>query len=60
MLCTAQYKPATSLSGNNNALAHYEQATIKYHMHCPIFMACTGGAVISLHDVIFVYSLNPG
>ena len=22
--------------------------TIKYHMHYPIFMACTGGAVISL------------
>ena len=23
---TVQYKPATSLAGNNNALAHYEQS----------------------------------
>ena len=30
----------------HNANSHV--ATIKYHMHYPIFMACTGGAVISL------------
>ena len=46
---TVQYKPATSLAGNNIALAYYSHvATIKYHMHYPIFMACRGGAVISL------------
>ena len=47
---TVQYKPATGLAGNNNALAHYEQSRDydQYHMYYPIFMACTGGAVISL------------
>ena len=43
-----QYKPITSLAGNNT-LAHYEQSCgFKYHMHYPIFMACTGAAVIFL------------
>ena len=47
-MATVQYKPATNLAGNNNVLAHYSHvATIKYHMHYPIFMACTGGAVES-------------
>ena len=45
---TIQYKPVTSLS-RNNALAHYSHvATIKYHMHHPIFMAFVGAAVIFL------------
>ena len=35
-------------------------ATIKYHMHYPIFMACTGGAVISLTSYPYTASLNPG
>ena len=41
-IATVQYKPVTSLAGNSHV------ATIKYHMHYPIFMACTGAAVISL------------
>ena len=48
---TIQYQPATSLSGNNNVLAYIMNshiATIKYHMYYPIFMAWTGGAVISV------------
>ena len=48
---TVQYKPSTSLAGNNNALVYITNShvvTIKYHMHYPIFMACMGGAVISL------------
>ena len=58
---TIQYKPVTSLAGNNNTLAHYEQsmATIKYHMHYPISMACMSAAVI-IFEVISIYSLNPG
>ena len=45
---TIQYKPVTSLS-RNNALAHYSHvATIKYHMHHPIFMAFAGAPVIFL------------
>ena len=48
---TVQYKPATSLTGNN-ALAHYEQSRgyDQISHDYPIFMACTGtsGAVISL------------
>ena len=57
---TVQYKPSTSLDGNNNALAHYEQSRgyDHIHMHYPLFMACTGGAVIFLTSS--VYSLNPG
>ena len=52
-MATVQYKPATSLAGNNNsynALAHYEQSRgyDQNHMHYPIFMACTDRAVISL------------
>ena len=47
---TIQYKPVTSLAGNNNALAHYEQSRgfdqISQVMHYPIFMACGVAAVI--------------
>ena len=57
-------KPVTSLAGKNNALAHYEQsnshvATIKYHIHYPIFMAFTGAAVISLMSYLYTGKL-PG
>ena len=49
---TVQYKPATSLAGNKNALAHYEQSRgynqISHALSNIRFMACTGGAVISL------------
>ena len=49
---TIQYKPVTSLVGNNNALAHYEQSRgfdqISQVMHYPVFMACVGAAVIFL------------
>ena len=59
-----QQKPVTSLAGKNNALAHYEQsnshvATIKYHIHYPIFMAFTGAAVISLMSYLYTGKL-PG
>ena len=42
-----QYKPVTSLAGNNALVHHSHVATIKYHMHYQILMACTGAAVIS-------------
>ena len=50
---TIQYKPVTSLTGNNNTFAHYSHvAIIKYHMHYPIFMPCTSAAVISLKSYL--------
>ena len=39
-------------------ITNSHMATIKYHLHYPLFKACTGEAVS--FDVIFVYSLNPG
>ena len=49
---TVQYKPVTSLS--RNALAHYSHvATIKYHMHHPIFIAFAGAAVIFLTSYLY-------
>ena len=43
---TIQYKPVMSVADNNITNSH--KTTIKYHMHYPIFTACTGGVVISL------------
>ena len=40
-------------------ITNIHMATIKYHMHYLIFMACTGGSC-NLLDVISIYSLNPG
>ena len=54
-------KTATSLAGNNNALAHYEQS----RGHDQISHALSNihglyGWSCNLLDVISVYSLNPG
>jgi len=58
---TVQYKPATSLAGNKNALAHYEQSCgydqishALYNIHGLYGWSC------NLLDVISVYSLYPG
>ena len=58
---TVQYKPSTSLAGNNNALAHYEQS----HGYDQISHALSNihglyGWCCNLFDAISVYSLNPG
>ena len=57
---TIQYKPVTSLAGNNNALAHYEQS----HGFNQILRALSNihglyGCSCNLFDDISVYSLNP-
>ena len=50
-----QYKFVTTLAGNNNALADCLQITndhvvmFEYHMHYPVFMTCTRGAVTSVY-----------
>ena len=58
---TIQYKPVTSLAAINN-ISHITNnshvATIKYHMHYPIFMACMECSC-NLLDVISIYSLIP-
>ena len=58
---TVNYKPVTSLSGNNNALAHYEQSCgydqISHalsNIHGLYRCSC------NLLDVTYIYSLNPG
>ena len=58
---TIQYKPATSLTGNNNALANYEQSHGYNHLshvlsnfHGLYRWSC------NLLDIIFIYSLNLG
>ena len=47
---TIQYKPVTNLAGSKNVLqvTCSHMATFNYHMHYPIFMACTDAAVISM------------
>ena len=57
---TVQYKPATSLAGNN-ALAHYEQSR-GYDLISHALSNIHGlyGWSCNLLDVISVYSLNPG
>ena len=58
---TVQYKPATSLAGNNNALAHYEQSR-GYDQKAHALSNIHGlyGWSCNLLDVISVYSLYPG
>ena len=58
---TVQYNPATSLAGNNNALAHYEQSR-GYDQISHTLSNIHGlyGWSCNLLDVISVYSLNPG
>ena len=58
---TVQYKPATSLAGNNNALAHYEQSRgYDQISHALSNIHGLYGWSCNLFDVISVYSLNPG
>ena len=58
---TIQYKPATSLASNNNALGHYEQSR-GYNQISHALSNIHGlyGWRCNLLDVISVYSLNPG
>ena len=58
---TIQYKPVTSLAGNNKVFAHYKQS----HGYDQISHALSNihglyGCNCNLPDVISVYSLNPG
>ena len=58
---TVQYKPATGLAGNNNALAHYEQSRgYDQISHALSNIHGLYGWSCNLLDVISVYSLNPG
>ena len=58
---TVQYKPSTSLAGNNNALAHYEQSRgYDQISHALSNIHGLYGWRCNLFDVISVYSLNPG
>ena len=58
---TVKYKPATSLAGNNNALAHYEQSRgYDQISHALSNIHGLYGWSCNLLDVISVYSLNPG
>ena len=53
--------PATSLAGNNNALAHYEQSRgYDQISHALSNIHGLYGWSCNLLDVISVYSLNPG
>ena len=53
MTATIQYKPVTSRAGNNNLAHHSYMATIKYHIHYPIFMTFMGAAVIFLTSYLY-------
>ena len=60
-ISTIQYKPVTSLAGNNNALAHFEMS----HGFDQISHALSNihglyGCSCNLFDVISVYSLKLG
>ena len=58
---TIQYKPVTSLAGNNNTLAHYEQSRgfdQISHALSNIHGLC--GCSCNLFDVVSVHSLNLG
>ena len=57
---TVQYKPSTSLAGNNNALAHYEQSRgYDQISHALSNIHGLYGWSCNLLDVISVYSLYP-
>ena len=55
---TVQYKPVTSLAGNNNVLAHTNSHTamIKY----TYIISYSWLVQCNLLDIISIYSLNPG
>ena len=58
---TVQYKPATSLAGNNTALAYYKQSRgYDQISHALSNIHGLYGWSCNLLDVISVYSLNPG
>ena len=58
---TIQYKPVTSLAGNNNALAHYELSRgFDQISHALSDIHGLYGCSCNLFDVISVYSLNLG
>ena len=56
---SVQYKPATSLAGNNNTLAHYKQSRGYNQMsHALSNIHDLYGWSCPLFDIISVYSLN--
>ena len=58
---TVQYKPASSLAGNNNALAQYEQSRgYDQISHAISNIHGLYGWSCNLLDVTSIYSLNPG
>ena len=58
---TVQYKPATSLASNNNALAHYELSRgYDQISHALSNIHGLQGWSCNLFDVISIYSLNLG
>ena len=60
-MATVQYKPATSLAGNNNTLAQYKQSRGYYQIsHALSNIHGFYGWSSNLLDVISIYSLNPG
>ena len=58
---TIQYETVTSLAGNNNTLAHYEQSrSYDQISHALSNIHGLYWCICNLLDVISVYSLNPG
>ena len=58
---TIQYKPVTSLAGNNNTLAHYEQSRgFDQISHAISNIHGLYGCSCNLFDVISMYSLKLG
>ena len=58
---TIHYKPVMSRSATITLLhiTNSHKAMIKNHMHYPMFMACTGAAVISLTSHLYTKALSP-
>ena len=60
-MATVQYKPATSLAGNNNTLAHYEESRgYDQISHALSNIHGLYGWSCNLLDIISVYSLKLG
>ena len=58
---TTQYQPVTSLAGNNNTLAHYEESRgYDQISHALSNIHGLYGCSCNLFDVTSVYSLNLG
>ena len=62
--CLVQYKPATSLAGNNNALAHYEQSRgydqISYALYNIHGLYCTGEAWLAVAGPFLTFLVQTG